>query len=127
MKGARVNIVYLDPEPSGAKVGLDDFFAAAAADGKKPMPELLARAESDLRPIPRDDRAEEAPTLATPAGIVYRKPTQNGPVDQLLSNFTARIVEEVIADDGASERAELAIEGELGGRRCLDPGSVPAL
>ena len=27
-RGAHVHIVYLDPDPSGAKVGLDDFFAA---------------------------------------------------------------------------------------------------
>ena len=69
---------------------------------------------------------EEAagPYVSTPSGIVYRRPTQNGPVDQLLSNFTARIVEEVIADDGASERAELAIEGELGGEP-LAPIRVP--
>jgi hypothetical protein len=116
MKGSQVHIVYLDPEASGTKVGLDDFIAAKAAAGRKPTPELLARAERELRPIPRDDSADDAPYAATPAGIVYRKPTQNGLVDQLLSNFTARIVEEVIADDGASERAELAIEGELGGK-----------
>ena len=77
--------------------------------------DLLARAEDDLQPLPREDADDEGgPYLATPAGFVFRKDTQNGPVDQLLSNFTARIAEEVIADDGASERVELVIEGNLG-------------
>jgi hypothetical protein len=109
MKGARVHVVYLDPDPTGAKVGLDDFFAAGGT-----MSDLLARAEDGLRPLPHDRANDRGPYVATPAGFIYRRDTQNGPVDQPLSNFTARIVEEVIADDGASQRVDLAIEGELG-------------
>jgi hypothetical protein len=106
---AHVHIVYLDPDPSGAKVGLDDFLAAGGAVG-----DLLTRSEDALRTLPREDSEEDGPYAVTPAGFVFRKDTRDGPVEQPLSNFTARITEEVIADDGASERVELVIEGELG-------------
>lgn len=72
------------------------------------------------------DEAAPSPYLATPAGIIYRRPTQNGPVDQPLANFTARIVEEVIADDGVSTRSELAIEGTLAGGMPLPRVRIPA-
>ena len=104
-----VRIVYLDPNPSGAKVGLDDYFAA-----KGTVQGLKARAEDDLRPLPREEAENSGPYAATPAGFIYRKPTPSGPIDQLLTNFTAQITEEIIADDGASERADLVIEGQLG-------------
>ena len=97
------------PDPAVPRLGSTTSSPPAAR-----WPSLLARAEDALRPLPREDADEAGPYLATPAGFVYRKDTQNGPVDQPLSNFTARIVEEVIADDGASERVELVIEGELG-------------
>jgi hypothetical protein len=107
-RGARVHIVYLDADPSGAKIGLDDFFAAGGM-----VADLLARAEDDLRPLSCEDSDDSGPYLAMAAGFVLRKDTRDGPVIQPLSNFTARIVEEVIADDGASERVELVIEGDL--------------
>ena len=65
------------------------------------------------------------PYIATPEGIIYRRPTRDGTVDQLLSNFTARIVEEVIADDGVNERGELVIDGELAGGIALPRITVP--
>jgi hypothetical protein len=113
-RGAVVYDILL-PEPTpGIKVGLDDYLANVGSQidlFQLDMVELTGDADDETsREVVAGSYA------ATPAGIVYRKPTQHGPVDQLLSNFTARIVEEVIADDGASERAELAIEGELGGK-----------
>jgi hypothetical protein len=105
MKGAQVRVVYLDPAPNGAKVGLDDYLAAGGN-----VAGLLARAEDDVRPAPHGEGDDGGPYIATPAGFVYR----SGSGDQPLSNFTARITEEVIADDGASQRGELVIAGTLG-------------
>ena len=62
MKRAKVSIVYLDPQPNGAKVGLDDYLA----DGGD-VAGLLARAEGDVRPSPHDDGDEGGPYRATPA------------------------------------------------------------
>jgi hypothetical protein len=68
---------------------------------------------------------DNGPYVATSNGIIYRRPTQDGPVDQPLSNFTASIVEEVVADDGVNERGELAIEGTLAGGIMLPRITVP--
>jgi hypothetical protein len=116
LRGARVHVVYLDPQPNGAKVGLDDFLAAGGD-----VAGLLSRSEDDVRPSPHDDGPATGPYAATPAGFVYR----SGSGDQPLSNFTARIVEEVVADDGAHHRAELVIAGRLG-EELLPPVRVAA-
>ncbi|MGF1582780.1 MAG: DUF3854 domain-containing protein [Gemmataceae bacterium] len=56
----------------------------------------------------------------------YRnKPTQNGPIPVRLSNFTARIVEEVMYDDGAEEKGYFWIEGTLAGGHPLRRIDVP--
>src|SRR5207249_6063954 len=46
----------------------------------------------------------------------WSKPTQHGDVDILLTNFTARIVADVVEDDGAELRRCYEIEAQLGGR-----------
>jgi hypothetical protein len=119
------DILFPEPTP-GVKVGADDFFVSGHTKidlfGLDTV-ELTDDDPDGTAGVTRDDDANH-PYISTPAGIVYRRPTQNGPVDQPLSNFTARIVEEVIADDGASERAELAIAGDLSGEP-LRPIRVP--
>jgi hypothetical protein len=82
-----------------------DFAAAARA--------LAAQGYGASQPNAGEESDVMAPYATTPNGIVYRKPMARILVDQLLCNFDARIVEEVIADDGASKRSELAIEGTL--------------
>lgn len=51
----------------------------------------------------------------TPRGTVWRKRTRDGISDQLLSNFNATIVEEVLSDDGAEQERNLRIAGDVGG------------
>jgi hypothetical protein len=119
-RGAHVRYVYLPAGEGGIKVGLDDFLAAGHS-----VDDLLALASTELRRPPTDPDEASGSYSATSEGIVYRRPTQNGPVDQLLSNFTARIVEEVIADDGVSERGELVVAGELAGGVLLPRITVP--
>jgi hypothetical protein len=119
-RGAKVRYVYLPAGPGGIKVGLDDYLAVGHS-----VDDLLALASSDLRRPVSDNSNDDGPYVATPNGIVYRKPTPNGPSDQLLSNFTAQIGEEVIGDDGVSERGELVITGELAGGTSLPRITVP--
>jgi hypothetical protein len=111
-RGAIVYDILL-PEPTpGIKVGLDDYLAS----GKNQI-DLFRLEMVELTDDANEATHEEAsgPYVSTPSGIVYRKPTQNGTVDQPLTNFNARITEEVIADDGATERAEYVIAGDLAG------------
>lgn len=120
-RGAHVLYVYLPSASGGRKMGLDDFLAEGHT-----VDDLLHLSESVLRRPPRESsEADAGPYAATPHGIVFRKPTQNGDVDQPLSNFTARITEELIADDGVSERRDLRIEGTLAGGSPLPAITVP--
>jgi hypothetical protein len=106
-RGAHAHFVYLPAGSGGTKVGLDDFLAAGHT-----INDLIALATTDLRRL-HDETEAVAPYAMTPAGIVYRKPVEGGTVDIPLSNFTAQIVQETVADDGATQRGELAIEGSL--------------
>ncbi|MBX6764770.1 MAG: hypothetical protein IRY88_14005 [Rubrobacteraceae bacterium] len=78
-----------------------------------------------------DDRQNNAPELVgTPyrlvdGGIVRLKNTREGEIPQMLTNFTARIVEEVVRDDGAESRRIYRLSGETKARR-LPEVEVPA-
>ncbi|MFT4037633.1 MAG: DUF3854 domain-containing protein [Thermomicrobiales bacterium] len=120
-RGAHVEYVYLPSATGGRKVGLDDYLAEGHT-----VDDLLNLAEPVLRRPPREGAAAETgPYVATPQGIVYRKPTQNGDIDQPLCNFTAHIIEELIADDGVSERRDLRILGTLADGSPLSAVTVP--
>src|SRR5205807_299305 len=54
---------------------------------------------------------------ATPAGLLWNRPTKDGPVEQVLTNFTARIVTDAVEDDGAEARRRFEIEAQLYGVR----------
>jgi hypothetical protein len=108
---ADVQLIYLPAGPGGAKVGLDDFLAAGHT-----VDDLLALATTELRPAPGGDAPAGSPYRETPAGLVWEKPTANGTVATPLTNFRARIVAQVVEDDGAEQRRLFEIEGALGGR-----------
>jgi hypothetical protein len=60
-------------------------------------------------------------------GRTVRVPhTKDGPVEDVLCNFTARIVEQVTADDGAEKSTRLAVEGELCDGTPLPRVEIPA-
>ena len=110
-RGAEVWLIYLPPGNGGAKQGVDDFLA-----GGHTLQELLRHATPELRRPPE----EEGPTLpyrATPAGLVWEKPTPNGVVPTPLTNFNARIGADVAEDDGAEVVRRFEMEAELDGRR----------
>ncbi len=107
-RGARVRVVYLPPGAGGTKVGLDDFFATGGS-----VADLLALAADELRPPPGGAAVEEGPFAVRDGQLCYRKRERDGDVWLPMCNFSARIIEEVIADDGATERGEFVIAGAL--------------
>jgi hypothetical protein len=111
-RGAAVRLVYLPAGGGGAKQGVDDYLAAGHT-----VDELLRHATPTLKDPPQEDGSGEAPYRATPGGLVWDKPTQNGPVPTPLTNFAARIVRDVAEDDGAEVRRRFEIEAALNGRR----------
>jgi hypothetical protein len=51
--------------------------------------------------------------------LVWMRPTRDGDVPVPLANFTARIVEQTLVDDGVERRVTLAVEGQLADDRPL--------
>ena len=92
---ANVTLLYLPPGEGGAKQGVDDYLAAGHG-----VDDLIALATTELKNPPRD-YLPTIPYRATPDGLVWDRPTPDGPVPVPLTNFTAKIVTDVVEDDGA--------------------------
>jgi hypothetical protein len=110
-QGADVAVIYLPSGPHGEKAGIDDYFAAGHA-----LDEVMALATADRRSPPQEDRTDDATYTATPAGLVWHKPTKEGSIPMSLTNFTASIISDVVEDDGAERRRVFEIEATLHGR-----------
>lgn len=108
---AHVRLIYLPSAPTGVKVGLDDFLAA-----NHTRDDLLALATTELRSAPGGDGPAGLPYRDTPTGLVWDRPTVNGTVAVPLTNFSARIVAQLVEDDGAEQRRLLELQGALGTR-----------
>jgi hypothetical protein len=123
-RGADVAYIYLPGGEGGAKVGLDDYIAQGYE-----VDDILAHASSELRPPPADvndvkNVSESHPYNATSRGIVWVKDTPNGPVETLVTNFSARIVGSLLEDDGAEVSSSFEIEAQLAGRTFRFPVSA---
>jgi len=64
-----------------------------------------------------DDAGNGIPYAADEHGLTYLKPTQNGVIPLRLTNFTARIISEVVRDDGAEINRCFEIEAALETRK----------
>lgn len=112
---AKVALIYLPTGEGGRKQGVDDYLAAGCT-----VDDLLALATPELKGPPASSGSRPPlPYRATPSGLVWDKPTQNGAVPTPLTNFTARITGDVAEDDGAEVRRSFEIEAELSGRRTV--------
>jgi hypothetical protein len=109
-RGARIALVYLPSGEGGKKWGVDDFLAAGHE-----VEDLLALATPELRHPPEDDRPA-IPYRATPDGMVWDRPTANGPMPVPLANFIAKITADIVEDDGAEVRRRFELEATLNGR-----------
>jgi hypothetical protein len=116
-RGACVFPIWLPPTTAGGKVGLDDYLAEGHT-----VADLVALAsDPEWRPVTGSaEPGRGEPYVETDEGLVWMKPTFNGEVPVRLTNFTARIVGQVLEDDGAETRRLLEIEARLHGResRC---------
>ncbi len=83
----------------------------------------LAKNVPDWKPsVSTQSNGQEAappthPYVETPHGLVWRKKTDNGDVDTPLTNFTARIVADIVEDDGAETRRLFEIDAGREGRK----------
>ena len=91
-------------------MGLDDFLAAGHDRddvlrlASPTMPRLEQQESDDDGPHPYRTEA---------GGMVYEKPTRDGAVDVPLCNFTARILAEVVEDDGVEQHRLIQLSALL--------------
>lgn len=114
---ANVALIYLPSGENGTKQGVDDYLAAGNS-----VDDLLALATTELREPSLGEEEDETlsiPYRETAHGLVWDKPTKDGPVSTPLTNFTARISGDVIEDDGAQKTRSFEIESQLNGRRLV--------
>ena len=124
LKG-KVGLLKLIELP-GAK-DLHDWFAAGHTEQ-----ELLALIETapPVSGMPQQQRAEEATGTGSyrleKGRIIWLKSTSAGLIPIPLSNFSARIVEEAILDDGRDTARSFEIEGHLADGPALPRIRIPA-
>ena len=90
--------------------------------------------DAALKPFRREQARERPPVLLATAGyrvssgcIVRERLTPDGQMVEVpLCNFTARIVEEAVHDDGAEQSSVLTVEGKLSDGTELPRAEVPA-
>jgi hypothetical protein len=119
---AQVRYLLLPIGEGGAKVGLDDYLAAGHT-----TTELFALAVDRLPGVERGDDAqseETGPYRVVDGCLAWIKPAGDDESVVRLCNFTAEIREEVIADDGQSERGELVVSGKLKSGRTLPDARI---
>lgn len=120
-RGARVRLIYLPAAKGGGKQGLDDYLAAGHS-----VDDLLALASDSAR-VPDVPDVPRSPYVMEGGRICEVTHTREGDVvHRPLCNFDARIVGEVVADDGSGEdRGELEVDGTLADGRALGVVRVP--
>lgn len=112
-RGADLRYIYLPHGKNGTKCGLDDFLVAGNSTCA-----LLALASEELRPLPVPASEEfQIPYRETDRGLVWMRSTREGIVETPLTTFTARIVADVITDDGAETTHVYRVEAKCNGRR----------
>ena len=111
-RGAKIHFVYLPDGEGGAKMGADDYLASG-----KTLADIMALATPILRLCPDDGDETETLYQETHSGLVWNRQTDNGVVPVPLTNFTARIIADISADDGAEVQREYHIEARRGERR----------
>lgn len=121
-RGADVLMVYLPPGSGGEKIGLDDYFAAGNS-----VPELLSHASPALRSIAHDDDTEAAGPYRIEHGrLCVEKLTRDGAITIPLCNFSCRIEQEVVIDNGVDETRAFVVQGRLEGKQPLPATRVAA-
>jgi hypothetical protein len=108
-RGARVHVVLL-PDNPGQKVGVDDSLVGHTLD------ELQALAnQQPSEDVPLSTQMQHQ-YRATTRGLMWLKPTRDGDIAVSLPNFTARIMGDIVTDDGAETNRHYELEAAINGR-----------
>jgi hypothetical protein len=116
-RNADVRVIYLPPGEGGTKVGLDDYLAAGHT-----VEELLGHASAELRSPPgqSDERF-----VIEGGSICHSRAVRGEFIRDPLCNFTARVVEELVLDDGLETHRAFVVKGRLDTGATLPRVRVP--
>jgi Domain of unknown function (DUF927) len=120
----RAKLVDLASERFGDANGLVEELGLIAIAFEAHLAEREGAAEK------HEEKSTPPELVGTPyrlanGGVVRLKNTREGEIPQRLTNFVARVEEEIVRDDGAETRRLYKVIGEAGGK-ALPPAEVPA-
>ncbi len=121
----RNRLVSLARERFGETNGLVDDLGSIAVMFDDHTRERREAAEECLRENEVPELAGTPYRISEEGGFVLIKYTREGEVPVPLTNFVARVEEQLVRDDGAEERRIYKISGRIGDR-CLPRIDVPA-
>ena len=113
-RGAKVEFILFPQAEDGSKVGLDDYFASG-----KTVEELFALAVAELPPLAPSESRGSAYAVryeGTDEGFFRVTESKDGETRTQISNFTARIVSELVFVEDPLRPREFEIEVKLKGR-----------
>jgi hypothetical protein len=109
--GAIVHVIVFPASEHGTSNGLDDYLAAGHS-----LDDLLELGVADLpAPEGEEEQRKENRYRATDEGLFQELPGKDEVILRRLTNFTARIVAELLIDDGVEIRREFEIEAIVNG------------
>jgi hypothetical protein len=120
----RARLVDLARERFGEVNGLADELGLIAVAFEEHLRER-EEAASDHDEVTNTPELVGTPYRIVNGGIVRLKNTREGEIPQRLTNFTARVAEEVVRDDGAETKRIYRLEGEAASKP-LPQVEVPA-
>jgi hypothetical protein len=120
----RNRLVDLAQERFGETNGLVEDLGTIAVKFDEHLKERREAAEENLRENEIPELANTPYRISEDGGFVRIRQTGEGEVPIQLTNFVARVEEEVVRDDGAEEKRIYKISGYIGDR-CLPRIDVP--
>ena len=121
-KGAKTRIIKLPEGPEGTKNGVDDYIAQGHT-----LEDLIALEVVDQQSLKQTLRESSAEVYCIESGrICWIKQTNNGSVTVPLCNFTARVTEDILKDDGQESARFFKLLGLLGSGDNLPPVEISA-
>ena len=119
-KGATVKLLQLPPGPGREKVGADDYLAQGHTLGELMTLEVTEEPVTKVLP----GKASYSQYIIQDGRICRLKQTRDGPKEVPLCNFTAKVTEDLLKDNGIEATRTFKITGKLGSGANLPPIEV---
>lgn len=121
-KGAKVRVIQLPPGEGGEKVGVDDYLAQGHT-----LDDVIGLEVIEEKELKQTLKERSGETYCIEAGrICWIKQTHDGEAVTPLCNFTARVTEDILKDNGQETARFFKLQGALGQGSPLPPVEIPS-